>query len=592
MAGFREFMPGQVWFYYNPHATKAQEKVKELGYVTCRPVVIIQSAFYPEWNDIVAVVPMTHSDRRSGIPIDTTILKDGGIIEGGTVLPYLIYSIKTKFLFPMMTQGSNRRRLISLSDEDFEKVMEGVKYHLGFSPDVPEYVANWKKIPDYDRNVVIKQVQLAISDCDTAFKTPTDGDEEIDVDTQFKKNPTLYQQPSEEHHVENHVLAAFSSYDRQRKKLYDPSACFTTDKLGHSGPPKKGKSKPGDPKKIKRTVDLGFTKMGPETFTLQLESERSYVDVDSKIYKGSDFLANVQLKFMPALINDVDAHKIMTLPIREILECTGLTSSSTVSRLRSLLRGRHFDLPDLQPAFTQDPSEAPDPFIYTATYKQPRSRNRRNQLRYHALFQLSNDEMRTALTMEPEDLAQVIGLSASVCRQLKVDITTLHPSFLRTPEDILGAEELPDSSDEAAEANVEAATCKSPEQLYELWETLSPAELNEIQHCHKKDCSSIAKNFGLTKTQARQVRGQVISIVKKAGREQPPIDQDKVEDAILKMVNSSYEEMSTEDLMIFCRSDPQTIADVYTKARCANTPAKGNIRGIKLEMRKLIVKDI
>ena len=130
MAGYREFMPGQVWFYYNMSASKELEKKKELGACTNRPVVIIQAAFYPEWNDIITVCPITSSDRRSGVFIESTIFKDGSLIEGGTILPYLFFNVKVKFLYPLIT-SSHKRKILSLAPQDFEKVKEGLKeYYL------------------------------------------------------------------------------------------------------------------------------------------------------------------------------------------------------------------------------------------------------------------------------------------------------------------------------------------------------------------------------------------------------------------------------------------------------------------------------
>ena len=170
MGGFREFAPGQVWFYYNPAASKRIEEKTERGALTNRPVVIVQSAVYPEWGDTITVVPMTHSDRRSGIYIDTTILRDGVKVEGGTILPYLFYTVKTKYLYAIKG-ADNRRRIVSLQDEDFEKVRHGYLYHLGERTDPPEYVTNWKHLDDVERHSLIRSVRLFLDDFEDALDT-------------------------------------------------------------------------------------------------------------------------------------------------------------------------------------------------------------------------------------------------------------------------------------------------------------------------------------------------------------------------------------------------------------------------------------
>ena len=130
-------------------------------------MVIVQDAFYPEWHDSITVVPLTSSDRRSGVHIDPTIFHDGSLVEGGTVLPYLLYTVKTKFLTPMCTdrKGYNLR-LLTLSKEDFAEVRNGVAYHLGFSERVPEYVRNWKHLDDYTRSTITRNIRCVVQDYD------------------------------------------------------------------------------------------------------------------------------------------------------------------------------------------------------------------------------------------------------------------------------------------------------------------------------------------------------------------------------------------------------------------------------------------
>lgn len=580
MAGFREYQPGQVWFYYNPWATKENEKKRELGAVTCRPVVIVQSAFYPEWNDIVTVVPMTHSDRRSGIPIDTTVLKDGGVVEGGTVLPYLIYSIKTKFLFPMMTSGSNRRRLISLAPEDFEKVLVGLKYHLGFSDDVPDYVANWKTIDDYDRRVIVKDIELAVGECD-AIMRPEDLGRPI---VGHRNVPVKRTQRFDQGPVENHILAAMTSFDPVSRRMYDPKRQFNREPI-RNAPEPEPKETASLPVKIISNVQ--YESMSVDGFLKAIGA--SELTESPHIYEGSNFLGDRQLKQMPAVLSKNDIRLIMSLSLQRIVECTGIRSTSTVSRLRNLIRQAKLDDGiDVHRSFTQDPETAPDPFIYRANGRTMKSRNRRNQLRYHALFQLTDeDKIRVLKTDDLNELSTWLGISTSNCRQIKVDIATLNPELA------YGIVELSKQTGLVNSEPIEETTTESaPRRLYEFWETLSPTEINEIRNTTKKKVDSIAKNFGITKTEARQVRGQVTSVVKHAGLNQPVIEPEAVEPAIRKIVEGNYDGLSDEEVMIFCRTDPIDISAVYSKCSSSNIPSKSDIRQLKIDFRKAITTPI
>ena len=591
MAGFREYQPGQVWFYYNPFATKDNEKKRELGAVTCRPVVIVQAAFYPEWNDIVTVVPMTHSDRRSGIPIDTTVLKDGGVVEGGTVLPYLMYSVKTKFLFPMMTSGSNRRRLITLAPEDFEKVLIGVKYHLGFSAEIPDYVANWKSISDYDRRVIVKDIELAISDADAVLK----GDDPSSTLFMGHRNlPLRRTRRLDEVPVENHILASMTSFDPVTKRMYDPSRQFNREPL----PAIPRDEPPTETQKVKFVTNVQYTDMSVDRFLTAIGANPT---MESKhIYEGSKFLGDRQLKQMIGALTKDDIRLIMTLSLQRITECTGIRSTSTVSRLRNQIRqaGLDRDIDLRPPAFTQDPEAAPDPFVYTAQGKPMKSRNRRNQLRYHTLFQLTDEDKLWVL--KEEDLTALsvrLKISSANCRQLKIDIATLRPDLAYgvMPLDNVPVEmtDRPEELERATEANTDAVSGDvEPHILYEFWETLSPSEINEIKNTTKKKCDSIAKNFGISKIEARQVRGQVTSLLKKANRGQPKIDSTLVQTAVEKLAAGHYEDMTPEEVMIFCRTDPIDISTAYSKVGSSGIPSKANIRTLKSDFRKAITKPI
>ena len=583
LAGFREYRPGQVWFYYNPWATKDNEKKRELGAVTCRPVVVVQSAFYPEWNDIVTVVPMTHSDRRSGIPIDTTVLKDGGVVEGGTVLPYLIYSVKTKFLFPMMTTGSNRRRLISLAPEDFEKVLVGLKYHLGFSDEVPDYVANWKTIGDYDRKVIVKDIELAISECDAVMKT-----EDLGRAVAAHRNvPVQRTRRFDQGPVENHILAAMTGFDPTSRRMYDPKRQFNRDPIRNDPDPTPEPKETTNSLPVKIISNIQYDSMSVDNF---LEAIGASVPMETPhIYEGSNFLGDRQLKQMPAVLTKNDIRLIMSLSLQRIVECTGIRSTSTVSRLRNIIRQAKLDEGlEVHQNFTQNPDEAPDPFIYTGSGRTMKARNRRNQLRYHVLFQLTEvDKVRVLKTDDLNELSSWLGISTSNCRQIKVDILTLNPELAAEDADTK------ESTEPQLIASDTGLTVEEPPKtLYEFWETLAPSEINEIRSTTKKKVDAIAKNFGITRPEARQIRGQVTSVVKHAGLQQPTIAADTVEPAISRIIKGDYQKISEEDIMIFCRTDPIDISAVYSKCSSSSIPSKSDIRQLKINFRKAITKPI
>lgn len=595
MAGFREFMPGQVWFYFNGSATKDLERKKELGAITSRPVVILQSAFYPEWNDIITVCPMTSSDRRSGVYIDSTVCKDGSLIEGGTVLPYLFYNVKTKFLFPMIATN-HKRKLISLSPEDFQKVREGYLYHLGETTKVPEYVENWKRVEGYDRRIIIRDIRLAINDYEELSHDLHYDDKRDDRRHRSRHTPTpstnpiLVQNPPESTTVENHIIASLTEYDRRDQKMYAPNDGFNAACIGET------EDEPaGDfvtEKTVKHIHQIQFTVRSVEDFTVALNDFAPGIypivsETGSQIFPGSKHLEGVELKGMPDKLSTSDTLKIMNMTISDIVNQTGIGSKSTASRLRKELRERYENVVAEQAA-------APEPFQYTAssvTLNKPRAK--RNARRRYFLFKFTKEELLKLARMSVDDVAKAIPkLPASYARNFILDVQMMYPDEFKP---ILVEPEQTDAKEEPKETPTEDKIPEevyTPEKKYALWETLSPMEIREVRACKKRNMQSISKNFGITKDKSRQLHGAVMQLSgKMPSKRQPMIDPLTIETSCLRIIKGDYHNIKTEDLLAFCRTDPADIAKYFNSCKSPNTPAKSNIRSMKMEIRKLIVID-
>jgi hypothetical protein len=586
MAGFREFMPGQVWFYYNPSASKDQERKKELGAVTSRPVVIIQQAFYPEWNDNITVCPMTHSDRRSGIPIESTICKDGSLVEGGTVLPYLIYNIKTKFLFPMIATN-HRRKLLCLSDEDFEKVRIGVMYHLGFSKEIPDYVKEWKHLSGYDRNIIVHDIKLAVSDMEELALDKSRRDHSSHR-SKGPSNPILLQEaPKDSYTVENHLIATLTEYDRETQQIYEEGESFNSARLGEE-PPKKDDGFVTQ-KQIKKDVEVNYNVMQTEQFAKFLtETIGGVYPVagTSKIYQGSDFLEGVEVKSMPEQLSIADQLKLTTMTITDIVQQSGIQSKSTASRIRKALRDTAYPDVDAQ-------LDAPDPFIYDTLSAKMLNlmRAKKSARRRFKLFKLDKDQMIEMLTATEDRAVEITGMPHSYIKAAQADIQIIYPNLQFTaplPDDAKTIVQIQNEMDLAVAAN---KVDTSAMQQVELWETLCPAEIKEIRSCDKRNIASVAKNFGITKDKARQLRGSVLEMVAKMpSKKQAPVDEAQLDDACARILTGKFGDTSRDDYLLFCRFDPQVIAKHFGAMKSATTPSKSEIRSMKMSMRKIIVK--
>lgn len=570
MSGFREFMPGQVWFYYNTAATKDLERKKELGAVTSRPVVIIQSAFYPEWNDVVTVCPMTSSDRRSGVYIDSTLLKDGSFIEGGTVLPYLLYTVKAKFLYSVMAMN-HKRKLLSLSEEDFAEVMKGVSYHLGFSKDPPEYVKNWKHVSDFDREIIMRDVRLAVHVM-----------ENITSNGSKTNNPILEQTPPQGDitPLENHVIASLNRHDRVNNVLFAEGSEFHEEPLGVDTQA---------PKVAHKEVRIEYVATTPQDFITKLydETERDVFPLHgSDLYAGSEILKGVELKAMDGLLSRAEQLKICALTMKEIMNQTGIASSSTASRLRMQLRDKWSKLDSIkvnEDASVEFPQqEAPEPFIYAAELEPNKARAKRAMRRHKALFSYSKEELIGMLRMDLSEVMGITKLPGSSIKEFKKDICR------RFPDDTIDGVLL---SHYYEKIDGEVPTGKNADLFKDkflLVETLSATEMHEVRSCSKRSMAQTAKHYGISKERFRALHDHLIS----AGiTSLPPIDDDTKVDACRGIALGNSADMTPYMLMVFCRCDYTYIAEQYGSFRSANTPSKQEIRKLKATIRKDIVTD-
>lgn len=575
MAGFREYAPGQVWFYYNPNATKSLEQKKELGACTSRPVVIVQSAFYSEWNDIVTVCPMTKSDRRSGVYIDSTILKDGSLIEGGTVIPYLFFNIRTKYLYPVIS-SNQKRKLITLADDDFEKVLHGIQYHMGFRSDPPDYVKNWKHLTDFDRNIIIQDLRLALNAYD---ELSHDHSKESHRPT---RNPLLVQAPPATNYVENHIIASMTEYDRStqtirsgnaspfnQKTLNATSKTDTTAIIDHAS----------DVKLVIHKPTVTFTQMSPSDFSdalsIHVEGIFPVAQNHYKLRDGSKFLENVSLKDMPDQLTRVEMFFILIMSISEIIKKSGIRSTSTAMRLRKSLRELSWGSvghTDESGSFVPDCENWPDGFSYTGKIPFLKARVKRSAKRRAALLKMTKEEHMSLMEMSDGEIARITNLPVSYASYVRSDISIMYPS-------------------EHLRAEISRDDATSDDQKYFYEETLSPSEAMEFVNCPQKSISNLVSNFGLTKSEVRQIRARIKE------RKDIPIKRPNVSNAdfdaiVHKAVFSKLAEptLSKQEMLIFCMSSNTDIFASYRRNKLAMPPSKAETRRMKSAFRRILTR--
>lgn len=574
MAGFREYAPGQVWFYYNARATKGSEEKNELGSCTSRPVVIIQEAFYPEWNDIVTVCPMTTSDRRSGVHIDGTVLKDGSFIEGGTVLPYLFYNVKTKFLFPIIA-ANHKRKLITLSDEDFQKVKEGYLYHLGVIQDPPDYVKEWKHLDDFDRKTMANQIRLAIYDWeDTLARShsnhPSDSPRK-------QENPILIQRKDggnkpQENFVENHVLASRDRMDRSTGIIYKEEDSFNTNRLN-------------TPKRHKKsyTIRNEFQKMTPSEFSDELGGLMSGifpVDCHHIVYPGSSALSGIALRDMVSALPQEDCIYMLNMSISDIMKNTGIGSTTQASRFRKELRRR-----DWNGSVRLDEStnmmeflqwDWPERFHYNGCGAITKSRLRKSARRRKILFQLSIEDQKELLELTDAEVANKTGLPESYSHSIKEDILLMHPQWASSSN--VKKNGAPLSTLFSVTDITQWIAAYTPNTFYKFEQLLSSSERNAIQNTSNKNLKNICREYNVSMDKAQKLK---TSIVVNVSSNHITLDPELCANAVRCIVHRDDEMVTDELLCTFAKMDTSAILAEMAKLSIANIPNKSTIMKLK-----------
>lgn len=578
MAGFREFAPGQVWFYYNPNATKSLEQKKELGACTSRPVVIVQNAFYMEWNDIVTVCPMTMSDRRSGVYIDSTILKDGSLIEGGTIIPYLFFNIRTKYLYPVIA-SNQKRKLLTLSEEDFAKVQHGIQYHMGFRSDPPEYVQAWKHLSDFDRNIVIQDVRLAINAYDDIIN------EQNREHRRPNTNPVLRQEAPESSHVENHIIAAMTHYDRTTQTISTEHAAapFNPKSLNASSQMQDNDSAiidhASDTKMVVHKPTVTFTQMSPSEFSdvLSIHVDGIFPTAQNhyKLRDGSKFLENISLKDMPEHLTRVEMFFILIMSISEIIKKSGIRSTSTAMRLRKSLRELSWGgvgHTDESGSFIPDCENWPDGFSYTGKIPFLKTRVKRSAKRRAALFKLTKEQHLALMKMDDRGIASMTGLPISYSSYVRSDIALMYPN-------------------EHFSETIQTNDSDDGNQSYLYEETLSSGEAMEFMNCPQKSIGNLVSNFGLTKSEVRQIRARMRER-KDLPHKRPPISNTDFDAIVHKAVFGKMSEPSLthREMLIFCMSCNSDIFASYRRNKMAMPPSKAETRRLKSAFRRILTR--
>lgn len=582
MPGYREFRPGEIWFYYNPNVSKELERKKELGAITSRPVIIVQSAYYPEWTDSVTVIPMTSSDRRSGIHIDTTILHDGSIIEGGTALPYLFYTVKTKYLHAMTSDiRGEKLHLISLSPEDYALIQQAMSYHLGFSSEVPEYVRRWKSLNDYDRSTIIKQIKLVVND----------------FDNQQRKVMELIQERDDSPKCENHVNASFDKLSPDRTQFIIEGGKYPA--APNATPPKPSSLLVSEAKNYKRSHPQPSILFSPVSInqwaeTVEPHMSEGAVKPATRIYPGSTLLANVAYNQIHTALTQEELDTVANMSTAEVMENTGAPSKGTAYRIRKWAASHQSTMVISDELSAEGGVGA---FRYSKdNHPSTRRRRAKNLKRVTILLGLSPQECDDILKMNVDTLqGKFPQMAPSEIKQLKADIAMMYPNRTLVLEEKtkqhngvgIKYSDLYQSLTLDAEASVDAEF----NVTYELWETLSPSEVAEIASASKRNAINVAKKYGLTKAAFTALRPTVIEVAKPNGKiKQPEIDESRKSIVCNRVINEDLTTISSADILIFCRTEYSQIVSLYGISASANTPSKKDIAELKKNLRKIIVR--
>lgn len=584
MPGYREFRPGEIWFYYNPNVSKDLERKRELGAITSRPVVIVQSAYYPEWTDSVTVIPMTSSDRRSGIHIDTTILHDGSIIEGGTVLPYLFYTVKTRFLHAMTSDSRGEKmHLVSLAPEDYVLVQQAIAYHLGLGTEIPEYVKRWRTLNDYDRSTIIKQIKLVVND----------------FENQQRRVVEMIQEKDESLKCENHVNASFNRISPDRTQFIIEGGKYppTPQETDGLKPSSLMISEAKRYKKIHPQPAILFQPMSVEKWA---ETADAHMVLDekhepeSRIHPGSQLLSNVAYNQIHTVLTQEELDQVASMSTIEVMRDTGAPSKGTAYRIRKWAADHPSEA--MLPPEPEEP-EYIEPFHYGKDVNMfTRRRRAKNLKRVLILISLTPEDCDYILKTNIEILqSRFTQMSPSEIKQLKADIAMMYPN--RT---LIISEKTRQHNGvgikyadlyQSLTADATASTDAEFNTYYELWETLSPSEVAEIASASKRNAVNVAKKYGVTKPAFSSLRSIVIEVSKPNGKiKQPPIDEERKSIACNRIINEDLSTISSSDILIFCRTEYSQIVSLYGVSGSPNTPSKKDIADLKKNLRKIIVR--
>lgn len=561
MAGYREFKAGSVWFYYNPYASKKLESERELGILTSRPVVIVQHAYYPEWTENITVCPITSSDRRTGIHIDTTVLGSGGIIEGGTILPYMLYTIKTRYLQPVSVSGrSQYLALLSLSDEDYEAVMEGVSYHLGFTREEPEYVKNWKVLDDYGRNVLAKSVRLAV----------------LDFETQTQLYQHVVQPHDESDFVENHIISSMNRMNEERTEFIE-----TPDTIDPSIRPFTFRRYYLDDEADNIALFEALEGFGIANEMFGREPEVTC------FYEGSDKLRGFHSTDAIELLNPWEMRAFLELKGKEMLVMTGISSPSTAYRFRKVITAWLEDNPKAfsrgKHCFSCKNHHDNEIFVARCTI---------NAKRWKFILGLTEVELQDILELTSEaDFQERYPVDFKTkLSQVKEAICYYRPNLIvptgtSTPEETPKSYEL-DETSTIYDGCISRVDRSKRNPKLEYWKTLSPQEIAEISSISKRNMGQACKKFHLSKSALKMVREQCIHATRNGDLNEVKMETVDAE-GYKKLIDGNFD-VDTSTIYLFCISNYTQIMDIFNRMGSSKCPSRSAIANVKARLRNII----
>lgn len=126
------FTEGAIYYYENKSFTKKDYNNSELNqdFIVSRPVYILKQPKVSFETFTINVLLITSSENRCGIPITIDEYRNS------LILPHAIHSVHRNYLTKYMGHVSDNIR---------EEVSNAVKYYLGYSNELPQYVIDYEK---------------------------------------------------------------------------------------------------------------------------------------------------------------------------------------------------------------------------------------------------------------------------------------------------------------------------------------------------------------------------------------------------------------------------------------------------------------